>query len=80
MLVFIAAPILAAIIGFANNYVVSLMGDKLVFDLRQNLYDHLQHLPMRFYDKSSTGGLMERRNEELVNPIIAAINEAESAL
>ncbi len=60
MLVFIAAPMMAAMIGFANNYVVSLMGDKLVFDLRQKLYDHLQHLPMRFYDKSSTGGLMER--------------------
>jgi len=60
MLLFVMAPLLAAVIGFANNYVVTLIGQKLVLDLRSRLYAHLQHLPLRFYDKSSTGGVIER--------------------
>ena len=57
---FALAPLTAAALGFVNNFVISLIGDKLVLDLRHRLYEHLQYLPMRFYDKSSTGGLMER--------------------
>ncbi len=57
---FVIAPLLAAIIGFVNNYVVTLIGQKLVLDLRAKLYEHLLHLPLRFYDKQSTGGLIER--------------------
>ncbi len=60
MILFVLAPLLAAVIGFANNYVVSLIGQKLVLDLRSKLYAHLQNLPLRFYDKSSTGGVIER--------------------
>ncbi len=60
MVLFVAAPLLAAVIGFANNYVITLIGQKLVLDLRSRLYAHLQHLPLKFYDKSSTGGVIER--------------------
>jgi subfamily B ATP-binding cassette protein MsbA len=60
IVLFIATPILGNFIGLANNYIVSLIGDKLVLDMRKQLYHHLQHLPMRFYDKSSTGAIMEK--------------------
>ena len=60
LLLFVLAPLVSAIVGFANNFTVTLIGDKLVLDLRRRLYTHLQYLPMRFYDKSSTGGIMER--------------------
>jgi ABC-type multidrug transport system fused ATPase/permease subunit len=60
MLIFILTPLVGNAIGFANSYTISLIGDKLVLDMRTRLYEHLQNLPMRFYDKSSTGALMER--------------------
>ncbi len=60
MFMFILTPLTGNAIGFANNYTISLIGDKLVLDMRRRLYEHLQNLPMRFYDKSSTGALMER--------------------
>ncbi len=60
MFIFVLTPLTGNLIGFANNYTISLIGDKLVLDMRRKLYQHLQNLPMRFYDKSSTGGLMER--------------------
>ncbi len=60
MLLFVLTPIIGNAVGFVNNYTISLIGDKLVLDLRRKLYQHFQHLPMKFYDKSSTGALMER--------------------
>jgi ABC-type multidrug transport system fused ATPase/permease subunit len=60
MLLFIFAPLTGSVLGFINNYTITLIGSKLVLDMRQKLYEHLQSLPMSFYDKSSTGGLMER--------------------
>jgi ATP-binding cassette subfamily B protein len=60
MVMFIMTPLIGNFIGFANNFIISLIGDKLVLDMRRHLYEHLQNLPMRFYDKSSTGALMER--------------------
>jgi subfamily B ATP-binding cassette protein MsbA len=60
MVMFIMTPLIGNFIGFANNFIISLIGDKLVLDMRRQLYEHLQNLPMRFYDKSSTGALMER--------------------
>ncbi len=60
MVIFIVTPLVGNFVGFINNYTVSLIGHKLVLDMRRQLYEHLQNLPMRFYDKSSTGALMER--------------------
>ncbi len=60
MILFIATPMIGAVVAFVNNLTVSLIGDKLVLDMRKRLYLHLHRLPIRFYDKSSTGGLMER--------------------
>jgi len=60
MCVFIITPLLGNFLSFINGYTISLIGDKLVLDMRRKLYEHLLNLPMRFFDKSSTGGLMER--------------------
>jgi ABC-type multidrug transport system fused ATPase/permease subunit len=60
MFIFILTPLIGNAVGFLNSYTISLIGDKLVLDMRRRLYQHLQSLPVRFYDKSSTGALMER--------------------
>ncbi|MFA5865805.1 MAG: ABC transporter ATP-binding protein [Phycisphaerae bacterium] len=60
MLLFILTPLMGNAIAFFNNYLITLIGHKLVLDTRRRLYQHLLNLPMRFYDKSSTGAIMER--------------------
>lgn len=60
ILLFLAVPALATVIGFANNYFIGLIGHKLVLDLRRKLYEHFMYLPLKFYDKQSTGTLIER--------------------
>lgn len=60
LIAYILIPLIANGIGLFNNLIISLIGDKLVLDMRKQLYEHLQYLPMRYYDKSSTGAVMER--------------------
>ena len=47
---------LAAIRG----YLLRKSGDRIVKALRNDVYEHAQHLPMRFYDKTSTGSVINR--------------------
>jgi len=56
----IALPLGRALIRGFNTYVVSLVGMKLVFDLREAIYRRLQALSMRFYSEMSTGAVMQR--------------------
>lgn len=38
-----------------RSYLLRMTGDKIVIDLKKDIYGKSQHLPMSFYDKTSTG-------------------------
>src|ERR1041385_1721434 len=38
---------------------------KVIFDLRRDLYSHIQTLPLRWFDDRPTGGLMTRILEDV---------------
>ena len=46
--------------SFLNRYLLNRVGQEILFDLRVQVYDHLQHLGLRFYNDRSTGELMSR--------------------
>lgn len=43
---------------FLSNYCVTRVSRQVVMDFRRRLFEHLQKLPVRFYDKSSSGQLI----------------------
>ena len=43
-----------------RGYMLRLAGDRVVAKLRCDVYEKAQHLPMRFYDKTSTGTVINR--------------------
>lgn len=43
-----------------RGYYLRRSGDRIVKSLRDDVYEHAQHLPMRFYDKTSTGSVINR--------------------
>ena len=45
--------------GF-RGYILRLAGDRIVAKLKCDVYEKAQHLPMRFYDKTSTGTVINR--------------------
>jgi len=55
-----AASAVAAVLGYAQRYGMSWAGQKIIFDIRNKLYEHLQQLSFSFYDKAQTGQLMSR--------------------
>ncbi len=48
------------IVGTVRQYLMRTVGDKAVSALRSDIYRKAQHLPMRFYDKTSTGSVINR--------------------
>ena len=47
-------------IGTVRDYHLKVTGDKIVSDLRNDVYEKAQYLPMRFYDSTSTGSMINR--------------------
>ncbi len=48
------------IVGAFRAYLMRKVGDKIVTSLRNDIYRKAQYLPMRFYDKTSTGAVINR--------------------
>jgi ABC-type multidrug transport system fused ATPase/permease subunit len=48
------------VISFARTYLMSWLGQKVLYDMRSELYEHLQRLSLSFYDTHRTGQLMSR--------------------
>ncbi|MGE7602146.1 ABC transporter ATP-binding protein [Peribacillus sp. NPDC097675] len=61
----LVAAILLALLNFSNSYIVSKVGQKAIMDIRNGLYDHIQKLDMKFFDKNRTGDLMSRLTNDV---------------
>jgi ATP-binding cassette subfamily B multidrug efflux pump len=62
---FVAMLFLATLIaGFALEYVqtwtMQMTGQRIMFDIRMQVYSHLQRLDLRFYDRNPVGRMMTR--------------------
>jgi len=47
-------------VGAIRSYLLKISGDRIVADLRNDVYKKAQSLPMRFYDRTSTGSVINR--------------------
>ncbi len=52
--------ILSASLGYLQRYGMSWAGQRIIYDIRNRLYEHLQQLSFSFYDQAQTGQLMSR--------------------
>ncbi len=48
------------LLGGIRAYLLRVSGNKIVSRIRCEVYEKAQHLPMRFYDKTSTGSVINR--------------------
>jgi len=48
------------IIEYVRRMIMIVIGNRVVFDIRQQLYRHLQRLSMRYFETHSTGRIMTR--------------------
>ena len=58
--VVIALVIGRGLFNFMSSYCLSYLGSQVVRALRQQLFEHILHLPVSFHDKNSTGDLISK--------------------
>lgn len=51
-------------IGAVRSYILRIAGDGIIADLKKEIYAKAQYLPMKFYDKTSTGSVINRVNSD----------------
>lgn len=56
----VAIPVLTGVIGIGQTYLANLVGLRVMQDLRNALYSHLQSMPLRFFTTTRTGEIQSR--------------------
>lgn len=69
-LAYIAALILQFVISFYQVYIMNMAGQRVMFDMRREIFSHLQQLEPAFFDKNPVGRLVTR-----VTTDVDALNE-----
>ncbi len=57
---FLGVLLLSFAFEYAETYTLEVTGQRIMFDLRSQIYEHLQRLDLRFYDRNPVGRLMTR--------------------
>jgi ABC-type multidrug transport system fused ATPase/permease subunit len=59
-LVLMVVNVTISLLNFAMSYLNEYVSQRVAYDLRNALYDHLQHLSFAYHDRAKTGELMSR--------------------
>jgi len=52
-------------IGFIRDYLFTFLGQRMVFDIRSDLFEHIQKLPHSFYNQTKTGDVLARLYDDV---------------
>jgi len=74
-LALLAANLAALFVLYAESFLLQRMGQRIMFDLRNEIFAHLQRLPLQFYDRNPVGRLMTRLTSD-----VEALNELFSSV
>lgn len=72
----IVAFLFRGVFHFVANYCLAWVGNHVVTDLKQNLFEHIMAMPVSFHDKESTGGLISKLTfdtEQVLNSVSKSI-------
>ncbi len=64
VLLLLAAHLTHYLLAAVKNYMLRISGHKILLSLRNEVYEKAQYLPMSFYDKTSTGSVINRINSD----------------
>ena len=64
ILILLGVYILQYSVSAYRSYLLRLTGDRIVLSLKKDIYEKAQYLPMSFYDKTSTGSVINRVNSD----------------
>jgi len=59
--------IIKALFGYIKEYLFDYLSVKVTKDLKEDLFNHIQRLPFKYFDTMNTGELMSRIGEDVEN-------------
>jgi ATP-binding cassette, subfamily B, multidrug efflux pump len=57
---YLAAQVGSFVLEYLQTWTLQMLGQRIMFDIRMQVYSHLQKLDLRFYDRNPVGRLMTR--------------------
>jgi subfamily B ATP-binding cassette protein MsbA len=75
-LALLGIAVLKAIFSYGQTYLMNYVGNRVITDIRQNLFDRLMRLPVGFHDANTSGRLVSR----VVNDVSVMANAVSSVL
>jgi ATP-binding cassette, subfamily B, multidrug efflux pump len=58
--IFLPTVLLTFVLQFAQTFAMQLVGQKVMYDLRKQMFEHLQRLQMSYFDRNPVGRLVTR--------------------
>jgi ATP-binding cassette subfamily B protein len=65
-LVIAGLAVLDAVLSLIQRFLSSRIGESIIFDLRTQVYDHVQRMPLQFFTRTQTGALVSRLNNDVL--------------
>ncbi|HET7229422.1 MAG TPA: ABC transporter ATP-binding protein [Longimicrobium sp.] len=72
--IYFASLVLAFVFEYGQTLLTTWLGQRIMYDLRVQVFEHLQRLSLRYFDKNPVGRLMTRVTND-----VEALNEAFSS-
>ena len=69
-----------ALLGFANRWFSARIGEGLIYDLRTQVFSHVQRQPVAFFTRAQTGSLVSRLNSDVIGAQQAIVSTMSSVL
>ena len=61
----LGAMLASQLIGVLENYINSWISQRIIFDMKNQMYDHLQHMPHAFFTSEKQGDIITRMNTDI---------------
>ena len=75
----VAIPVVSALIGVYQTYQTTLLGNRVMADLRGRLFEHLQRLDLAFFTATRTGAIQSRLAND-VGGVQSVLSETASSI
>lgn len=79
---FIVMHVFHSGITLTHGFLTSELGQRLIYDMRNQLYGHIQRFPLRYFENTKTGDIMSRLmndvnslEQAIVGPVISFITD-----
>lgn len=59
-------PVATGLIGVVQRYFSAKAGEGIIYDLRQEMYQHLQRMSLRFFTNTKSGEIISRFNNDVI--------------